>query len=138
MGFRRYVAPSAREALERIRKELGPEAVILSNRRSGAGKVEIIAAEQGQMRALVDDLAPMDAREASRRPTDGATEQPAALPVRRSAPESFQQFIRRQTTISAPRLDAVAMYNAVAKEQDAASAAAPLGSSCAGSPIRST
>jgi len=125
MGFRRYVAPSAREALERIRKELGPEAVILSNRRSSAGKVEIIAAEQGQMRALVDELAPIDAREASRRPSDGAAQPPTAAPVRRSAPESFQQFIRRQTTISTPRLDAVAMYNAVAKEKEETSAAAP-------------
>ncbi len=129
MGFRRYVAPSAREALERIRKELGPEAVILSNRRSGAGKVEIIAAAQGQMRALVDELGPTEAREASRRPMDGPAERGAVSPIRRSPPESFQEFIRRQTTISTPRLDAVAMYNAVAREQEAASSETPPASS---------
>ena len=136
MGFRRYVAPSAREALERIRKELGPEAVILSNRRSVAGKVEIIAAAQGQMRALVDELAPTDAREASRRPVEEAAERPAASSARRSAPESFQEFIRRQTTISMPRLDAVAMYNAVAREQETISPAAPTGSSANSVPSR--
>jgi len=58
MGFRRYVAPSAREALERIRKEMGPDAVILSNRRGETGRIEIIAAAPGEMRALVDDFGP--------------------------------------------------------------------------------
>ncbi|SPE19405.1 putative Flagellar biosynthetic protein FlhF [Burkholderiales bacterium] len=117
MGFRRYVAPSAREALERIRKELGPEAVILSNRRSGTGKVEIIAAAHGEMNALVQELAPGNGREPAARAKEAIPEQPDATPARRSAPESFQEFIRRQSTLSAPRLDGVAMYAAVAKEE---------------------
>lgn len=136
MGFRRYVAPSAREALERIRKELGPEAVILSNRSSGVGKVEIIAAAQGQMRALVDELAPKDAQEAPLRPMLGAAERPVASAVRRSAPESFQEFIRRQTTISTPRLEGVAMYNAVAGQQETTSPTAMEGSSVRNSASR--
>jgi len=40
MGFRRYLAPSAREALEKIRKELGPDAVILINL-SGRGDKDV-------------------------------------------------------------------------------------------------
>jgi len=126
MGFRRYVAPSAREALERIRKELGPEAVILSNRRSGTGKVEIIAAAQGEMSALVDELAPAKSREAASRVKEAVPERPDATPARRSAPESFQEFIRRQATLPSPRLDALAMYTAVAKEEGSAPSAATI------------
>jgi len=118
MGFRRYVAPSAREALERIRKELGPEAVILSNRKAGPGRVEIIAAAPGHMQALVDDFEPAPAPAAApvaraRRPE---TERPRPAPAARAAPESFQEFIRRQSSAPAPRPDAIAMYQAVAEE----------------------
>ena len=127
MGFRRYVATSAREALEKIRKELGAEAVILSNRRTAAGKVEIIAAEHGQMRALVEDLAAADARATRSRPNETGAERPGAPVPRRAAPESFQEFIRRQSTMNTPRLDGAAMYAAVAKEQDpAVGSAGPL------------
>ena len=126
MGFRRYVASSAREALEKIRKELGPEAVILSNRRSGAGKVEIIAAAQGQMRALVDELAPKGQEApATRADHESSGERPSERRARRTRPESFQEFIRRQSTISAPRPDAVAMYTAVANEASATPPASP-------------
>lgn len=130
MGFRRYVAPSAREALDRIRKELGPEAVILSNRHSSStGRVEIIAAAPGEMRALVDDFRPAYApaeradgvaRELARglarelEPRVPAPARSAAEP--RMAVESFQEFIRRQAPRPAPRADAVAMYDAMARE----------------------
>jgi flagellar biosynthesis protein FlhF len=122
MGFRRYVAPSAREALDRIRKELGPEAVILSNRRSSStGRVEIIAAAPGEMRALVDDFipAPALAERADAPPRTAGQRAPA--PARsaaepRRAVESFQEFIRRQAPRPAPRADAVAMYDAMARE----------------------
>ena len=42
MSVRKFIAPTAREALRDIRNELGDEAVILSNRKVGEG-VEIIA-----------------------------------------------------------------------------------------------
>ncbi|HEX5363696.1 MAG TPA: flagellar biosynthesis protein FlhF [Gallionella sp.] len=42
MNIRKFIAPTAREALRDIRNELGNEAVILSNRRTASG-VEIIA-----------------------------------------------------------------------------------------------
>ena len=125
MGFRRYVAPTAREALERIRKELGADAVILSNRRAGPNRVEIIAAAQGQMDALVEDFVPAPmpapisvpaARKPARPPVNAASAAPA--PARRTAPESFQEFIRRQSAESAPRNDGVTMYQQVAGEMD--------------------
>jgi flagellar biosynthesis protein FlhF len=136
MGFRRYVAPSAREALERIRKELGPEAVILSNRRSAPGRVEIIAAAPGQMRALVEEIAPptpMPARPPVRDPqrepvapvaASGASERLRPAAPTKVAPESFQEFIRRQATHPTPRIDPLALYSAVADDPEPP---APLG-----------
>ena len=123
MGFRRYVAPTAREALERIRKELGPDAVILSNRRAGPKLVEIIAAASGQMRALVEDFDVTDLAPVMP-PARAAAGMAAAAPQRRPAPESFQEFIRRQTVAPVPRHEGLAMYGEVAAESGAS--AAPL------------
>ena len=125
MGFRRYVAPSAREALNKIRRELGPEAVILSNRRSdSSGSVEIIAAAPGQMRALVEEFEPAP-RSAAAAPAPAprpAEAQAKAAAPKRVPPESFQEFIRRQ---SAPRTDALAMYQSVADGAETAEEAGP-------------
>ncbi len=46
MGVKRYVAEDMRQALKQIRDELGPDAVILSNRRVNGG-VEIITSVDG-------------------------------------------------------------------------------------------
>jgi len=43
MNMKRYVAPSAREALARIRQELGPDAVVVTTREVPGG-VELMAA----------------------------------------------------------------------------------------------
>ena len=123
MGFRRYVAPSAREALERIRKELGPDAVILSNRRSDrTGRVEIIAAAPAEVNALVEEVAVPAPRAASRAAAAPAGEGRAAPRARAVAPESFQEFIRRQApqapSAPSPRADALAMYQSVYREPD--------------------
>jgi flagellar biosynthesis protein FlhF len=123
MGFRKYLAPSAREAMERIRKELGAEALILSNRRLESGRVEIIAAAPNQMRALVDDLSeaapqpkPQPQRVAVRAGKEREPSRPAQ--AKRVAPESFQEFIRRQSSPSIPRFEGIDMYDAVARETD--------------------
>ncbi len=133
MGFRRYVATTAREALHRVRLELGAEAVILSNRRLDSGRIEIIAAAEGQMRNLVDEFEPVNVASAAsatsasvamrgklpstaRKPAVNAAAAKAetARPGRTAMPESFQEFIRRQTTIAQPRLGGAAMYDDVA------------------------
>ena len=46
MDVRRYFAPTAREALRALKKELGAEAIVLSNR-AAAGGVEILALPPG-------------------------------------------------------------------------------------------
>ncbi|HEX7155860.1 MAG TPA: hypothetical protein VF229_01525, partial [Burkholderiaceae bacterium] len=116
MGFKRFTAATAREALDRVRRELGDEAVILSNRKLGPGRIEIIAAAPDAVQALVDEVEPPSHR-APRAP-DGR-----AFPARQ-APESFEEFVRRQSAASprapggenatAGRHDQVAMYHEVA------------------------
>ncbi len=120
MTIRRYVAATVREAMRDVRRDLGEEAMILSNKRVG-GRVEILAAAPDAVEALVER------RAAARRSNAGAA------PV---AAESFQEFIRRQSQLrpaaaspdgprpTAPatlrRVDAPArgaqMYSAVAAE----------------------
>lgn len=125
MTIKRYVAANAREAMRDVRRDLGDEAVILSNRRIGR-QVEILAAAPDAMEALVERSAP-------RAPAGrGATRAETAPAVA----ESFQEFIRRQSqsrpsaaAAAAPRAAApktihraaapvrgVQMYNDVAAE----------------------
>jgi flagellar biosynthesis protein FlhF len=123
MTIKRYVAATAREAMREVRRDLGDEAVILSNKRVGR-QVEILAAAPDAVEALVERSEPrMPAGRGAAR----------ATPV---AAESFQEFIRRQsqsraTAAPAPRVAApatapraaaparaggVQMYNEVAAE----------------------
>jgi flagellar biosynthesis protein FlhF len=98
MSFRRYIASTVREGLDRVRRELGDDAVILSNKRLGPGRIEIVAAASDSMQALVEE---------ADRP--GATPRPTAAPRERSGSdsidpgESFQDFIRRQTPAAPTR-----------------------------------
>lgn len=55
MNIRKFIAPTAREALRDIRNELGDEAVILSNRKVEAG-VEIIAMANEVIEQLTDSV----------------------------------------------------------------------------------
>ncbi len=122
MGFRRYVANNARDAMDKVRKELGTGAVILSNRRIDAGRMEIIAAAPEEMDALVEDLHPVAgmARNAPGGATAVATA-PAIAAPRRTAPESFSDFIRRQSRPHPPSGDeALAMYTEVASSSPSA------------------
>ena len=53
MKVKRYAAANSREALARVKQELGPDAVILSNRAVGGG-VEILALAQDDVAGLVE------------------------------------------------------------------------------------
>ena len=91
MSFRRYIAGTVREALDRVRRELGEDAVILSNKRLGPGRIEIVAAASDSMQALVQDAdRPQPAPRAATNGRD--TRADGQLQT-----ESFQDFIRRQT-----------------------------------------
>jgi flagellar biosynthesis protein FlhF len=97
MTIRRYVAATVREAMRDVRRDLGDEAVILSNRRVGA-QVEILAAAPDAMEALVERSAP-------RTPPGRSAARGPASPV---AVESFQEFIRRQSQARAATTAAAA------------------------------
>ncbi|GMV60643.1 MAG: hypothetical protein AMXMBFR72_37290 [Betaproteobacteria bacterium] len=118
MTIKRYLAATAREAMRDVRRDLGDEAVILSNKRVGR-QVEILAAAPDAMEALVERSAP-------RRPASRSAVRAETAPI---VAESFQEFIRRQsqsrsptapTTIHRPaapaRAGGVQMYNDVAAE----------------------
>ena len=96
MSFRRYVAGTVREALDRVRRELGEDAVILSNKRLGTGRIEIVAAASDSMQALVEDAD----RPHALRATSAAREPRADGRV---PTESFQDYVRRQMPSSALR-----------------------------------
>ena len=101
MSFRRYIASTVREGLDRVRRELGDDAVILSNKRLGPGRIEIVAAASDSMQALVE--------EADRPGSVPRASAPARERPRSSEPdptESFQDYIRRQTPASAPSASA--------------------------------
>lgn len=104
MTIKRYVAATAREAMRDVRRDLGDEAVILSNKRVGR-QVEIIAAAPDAMEALVERSAPPTP--ASR----GATRAETAPIVA----ESFQEFIRRQSQPRSPAAPAAAPRTAAPK-----------------------
>jgi flagellar biosynthesis protein FlhF len=68
MNVRKFVAPSAREALSKIKDLLGPDAILLSNRTTPEG-VEIMAVAASDMEMIV----PPAGREATPRPSDDYT-----------------------------------------------------------------
>src|SRR5258706_3034170 len=98
MSFRRYIASTAREAMDRVRRELGEDAVILSNKRLGPGRVEIVAAASNSMQALVEEAD--RPRAAARQP---AVRREREQPDTRAQTDSFQDFILRQSAPSPVR-----------------------------------
>lgn len=109
MSFRRYIAANSREALAQVRRELGDDAVILSNRRVPEG-VEVVAAASRTMDRIVQE-APETRLVAMNRPAPVAAlpQVPLRSAAGTSAPrekkpvvsirpeESFQEFVRRQS-----------------------------------------
>ena len=51
MSFRKFIAPTTRQAMKDIRDELGSDAMILSNRQTAQG-VEIVAIANGDFAHL--------------------------------------------------------------------------------------
>ncbi|WP_313348472.1 AAA family ATPase [Stenotrophomonas sp.] len=92
MKIKRFVAPDMRSAMNLVRKEHGPDAVILSNRRIEEG-VEIVAA------ANYDEGAVQRALEAARK--DVAPPPPAPRP-RNAADAVIAAVTRRKAPLAAP------------------------------------
>lgn len=70
MKVKRIFAPDMRQAMRRVRDEIGPDAVIISNHRV-AGGVEVVAAREDEYEAAQAELK----RSRSRRPTGNRDEQ---------------------------------------------------------------
>ena len=66
MNIRKFIAPTARQALRNIRSELGDEAVILSNRKVGDG-VEIIALANEEINRITESATRTNAHKPSRK-----------------------------------------------------------------------
>jgi flagellar biosynthesis protein FlhF len=101
MAIRKFVAPTTREAMMQVRRELGEDAVIIANRRAG-NRIEILAAAPDAVDALVERSETRAA--APQRERVAAHEQPASREPSRPKEESFQEFVRRQmqTDVEAP------------------------------------
>jgi flagellar biosynthesis protein FlhF len=94
MAIRKFVAPTTREAMMQVRRELGDDAVIIANRRAG-NKIEILAAAPDAVDALVERseiraAAPMRERAIEERQERASTRET------RTREEPFQDFVRRQ------------------------------------------
>lgn len=123
MSIRKFFAPTARQALKEIRDELGPDAMILSNRKTESG-VEIIALAHDEIanltgqavaqkadfgggitadewaRSVVDDHAPAVARKTSL-PREMFVQKPQAPQQERIAPQ-LKQPVQAQPRNEAP------------------------------------
>jgi flagellar biosynthesis protein FlhF len=128
MSFRRYIAGTVREGLDRVRRELGEDAVILSNKRLGPGRIEIVAAAADSMQSLVEEA---DRPGAERQ---GAPGREVARSGERDQPESFQDFLRRQTPASALRASAGKPASTTRARQEAREAPASALRATTGSP----
>jgi flagellar biosynthesis protein FlhF len=104
MSIKRFVAPTGREALAQVRRELGENALVLSTRRLTGGRMEVLAVGPDDMQALIEDSrgtraapakAAADAAAATpARPAErGARVHPPASGVRA---ESFHDYLQRQ------------------------------------------
>ena len=94
MAIRKFVAPTTREAMMQVRRELGDDAVIIANRRVG-NRIEILAAEPDAVEALVQRS---ETRAVAQRADSGPAERAASRDAARPKVEAFQDFVRRQMT----------------------------------------
>src|SRR6185369_3253887 len=81
MMVRKFYADSPREALRLVRDALGPNAMILSNRRTAAG-VEIAAVSESEIASVTGGMAmhAMTAPKPERRPAEVNVRAPVAPP----------------------------------------------------------
>ncbi len=112
MKIKRFFAPDTRKALRQVQKELGPDAIIISNRQVDDG-VEVIAAIDYASELL--EHGELDTAQATRMPdshvpADPAPEAPAAeaAPATPAAPEAAPQAAPAAETPAEPAAAAAA------------------------------
>ena len=73
MTVRRFIAPTAREALRRVKDELGPDAIVVANKPVANG-VEITAMSSDSLDALASQTTARPTSEPRLRPSPGPVE----------------------------------------------------------------
>lgn len=106
MNIRKFIAPTAREALKNIRSELGEEAVILSNRKTAQG-VELVAMANDEMVKFSDSVV-QDAKPVLKKPGALPPEMfkaaPAKVePVRFQSDATYEVRAPQTPQVSAPQ-----------------------------------
>ena len=96
MNVKKFVAPTARDALHKVKEILGPDAIILSNRGLPGGGVEIMAVAQREMAALAPSPVPL--KDVAPRISTPNT-QPA--PANRSADDDYTVSLTSQRVSAA-------------------------------------
>lgn len=133
MSIKRFTAANARDALAQVKRELGADALVISNRALTGGRVEILAAAGDAMDALVEDARP--ARKNAREAETAITPMPQAPKM-----ESFSDFLKRQSQARAETIARAAtpapmtirrpagteMYQQMAQEDAGSGATAPV------------
>ena len=104
MAIRKFVAPTTREAMMQVRRELGDDAVIIANRRIG-NRIEILAAAPDAVEALVERS---ETRAAPLREQMPVTDRAQGRAEARPKVEPFQDFVRRQMQTNSAAADAPA------------------------------
>lgn len=99
MTAKRFIASTARAALQKVRAELGPDAVILSNRQVPEG-AEIVAISAESIGALAGIAAPAEAA-----PAPVAV--PAAPVAPAAEPRPLREFLKAAPVVETPKADPV-------------------------------
>ena len=114
MNVKRYFAKTAREALRMLKDDLGPDAVVLSNRAANGG-VEILALPAG-------DVASMQSAQRAR---SQAPATPAPAAARAAAPKASQDFFDDDFRVSLSRAAGTRQQQPVAAPAPSATRPAP-------------
>ena len=107
MNVKRYFAKTAREALRMLKDELGPDAVVLSNRAANGG-VEILALPAGDVASLQRARSQAQAQAQAAAVAAAAPKPPMPAPAPRPAPaadffdDDFRVSLSRAATQRAP------------------------------------
>jgi flagellar biosynthesis protein FlhF len=131
MSIKRYVAPTTREAMMQVRRELGDDAVIIANRRVG-NRIEILAAAPDAVAALVERSEVRDDPRAAPPRDLMPPERVAGRADARPKVEAFQDFVRRQMQAEAGQQPARAAARDLNARTTQLPAARPLPSNAAG------
>ncbi len=123
MTIRKFVAPTTREAMMQVRRELGDDAVIIANRRVG-NRIEILAAEPDTVEALVERSEVRAETRTTRE--DVQPDRTANRGEARPKVETFQDFVRRQMLTEGDPLIARAAERVVARDVPGRGAPASL------------